>query len=38
MGKPRKQFQMIVDRPFVTVIRDESANAILFVGWIGDPE
>jgi serine protease inhibitor len=33
-----KKFQMIVDRPFVAVIRDESTKAILFIGWIGDPK
>jgi serpin B len=30
-------FQMIVDRPFFVMIRDETARTILFMGWVGDP-
>lgn len=36
--RPPKRFQMVVDRPFVTLIRDESTKVILFMGWIGDPQ
>ena len=36
--KPPKQFMMIVDHPFVIVIRDETTKTILFMGWIGDPQ
>jgi serine protease inhibitor len=28
---------MIVDRPFLVVIRDETSETILFMGWVGDP-
>jgi len=37
-ARPPRHFQMIVDRPFFVVIRDEAAGTILFMGWIGDPE
>lgn len=37
-AKRPKEFEMIVDHPFVIVIRDESTSAILFMGWIGDPQ
>jgi len=37
-ARPPKRFEMIVDRPFVTVICDHSTKAILFMGWIGDPQ
>ena len=36
--KPPKSFVMIVDHPFLAVIRDESTKTILFMGWIGDPK
>jgi len=32
------RFTMIVNRPFLLVIRDEATKAILFMGWIGDPQ
>ncbi|MGD1077076.1 MAG: serpin family protein [Candidatus Sulfotelmatobacter sp.] len=35
--KPRRQFSMIVNRPFFVVIRDEATKTILFMGWIADP-
>jgi serpin B len=35
--RPPRRFQMIVDRPFLVVIRDETSETILFMGWIGDP-
>jgi serine protease inhibitor len=35
---PPRQFQMIVNRPFFVVIRDEIAGTILFMGWVGDPD
>jgi len=34
--KPRR-FQMILDRPFFFVIRDEHSNMILFMGAVNDP-
>jgi serine protease inhibitor len=37
-ARPPRQFQMIVDRPFFVVIRDEAAGTILFMGWVGDPD
>ena len=36
--KPPKVFNLIVDHPFLTVIRDETTKTILFMGWIGDPQ
>jgi serine protease inhibitor len=35
--RPPRHFQMIVDRPFFVVIRDETSKTILFMGWVGDP-
>ena len=32
------QFEMIVDRPFFCAIYDQETGAILFMGWILDPE
>jgi serine protease inhibitor len=36
--RPRRHFEMIMDRPFFVVIRDETTGTILFMGWVGDPE
>lgn len=36
--RPRRLFQMTVDRPFLLVIRDESTKVLQFVGWIRDPK
>ena len=35
--RPPRLFQMIVDHPFFVVIRDETSETILFMGWVGDP-
>ena len=35
--RPPRQFQMIVDHPFLAVILDETRKVILFMGWIADP-
>ena len=35
--RPPRRFQMIVDHPFFVVIRDETSETILFMGWVGDP-
>ncbi len=35
--RPEKTFEMIVDRPFVFVIGDDSTKSILFMGVIYDP-
>jgi serine protease inhibitor len=37
MPTPRKAFEMIVDRPFLFVIADDSTKSILFMGVIYDP-
>jgi serine protease inhibitor len=37
-ARPPRQFEMIVDHPFLVVIREEATGAILFMGWVGDPE
>lgn len=36
--KPEHRFSLIVDRPFLTVIRDDETKTILFTGWIADPK
>ena len=33
-----KRFNMTVDRPFFVVLRDDRTQAILFMGWIGNPQ
>jgi serine protease inhibitor len=35
--KPPQRFDMIVDRPFLMVIRDDETQSVLFMGWINDP-
>jgi len=35
--RPEKPFEMIVDRPFVFMIDDDSTKSILFMGVIYDP-
>jgi len=35
---PARTFTMIVNRPFFLAIRDDKTGAILFMGWIGDPQ
>ena len=35
---PPSHFEMIVDRPFMVVIGDQSTGTILFMGWIGNPQ
>jgi serine protease inhibitor len=35
--RPPKLFHMIVDRPFLMVIRDDKTESLLFMGWINDP-
>jgi serpin B len=37
-SRPPRMFQMIVERPFLVVIRDEATGTILFMGWVGDPQ
>lgn len=36
--KPPRTFTMIVNRPFLAVIRDLATGTILFMGWIADPQ
>jgi serine protease inhibitor len=36
--KPQRHFSMILNRPFLMVIRDQATKAILFMGWIADPQ
>jgi serine protease inhibitor len=33
-----RPFSLIVNRPFLAVIRDEATKTILFMGWIADPQ
>ncbi|MCP4549370.1 MAG: serpin family protein [bacterium] len=37
-GGPSLRFSMVVDRPFFCAICDQETGAILFMGWILDPE
>lgn len=37
IGRPRKSFQMVVDRPFFCAIRDDKTGTVLFMGSIIDP-
>ena len=37
MAKPPERFHMIVDRPFMIVIRDDATQSVLFMGWVNDP-
>jgi serpin B len=32
-----RRFSMVVDRPFIWIIRDDATGAILFVGYVLDP-
>jgi serpin B len=36
-AKPPERFDMTVDRPFMIVIRDDTTQSVLFMGWINDP-
>jgi serpin B len=36
--RPERRFSLIVDRPFLVVIRDDGTKTILFMGWIADPQ
>jgi serpin B len=36
--RPPRGFEMIVDRPFVFLIRERQAGNILFIGSVVDPE
>ncbi len=36
--KPERRVAMIVDRPFLFAIRDEHTKAIMFLGWVDDPQ
>jgi len=36
--RPERRFSLVVDRPFLVVIRDDDTRTILFMGWIADPQ
>jgi serine protease inhibitor len=35
---PLTTFEMIVNRPFFCALLDEDSGAILFMGWIAEPD
>lgn len=37
-GDGQKPFEMVVNRPFIIVVRDDESGAILFIGLIRNPE
>jgi serpin B len=37
LSRPRLDFRMIVDRPFLFVISDDATDSILFIGIVNDP-
>jgi serine protease inhibitor len=35
--RPKDEFNLVFDRPFITTIMDETNGAILFLGIVGEP-